>query len=195
MLAEKALDLIRELHRTSSGTLSPYNEDKIRQVLEEMKTLFEQNKDKAHSVAEGQTDQLSSIQLRHAGIQRNKRCLLAYLYNRLEQIRKMRWEFGSVLPPDVKYNMCEQEVQWFNQYNRLLANYMRSIGESGGLDLTQDMKPPKTLYVLVRCLLDHGEFETQDGNIILLKKNSQHYLLRSECEHLIRQGVLEHVVQ
>ena len=25
----------------------------------------------------------------------------------------------------------------------------------------------------VRCLVDHGEFETQDGNIILLKKNSQ----------------------
>lgn len=25
----------------------------------------------------------------------------------------------------------------------------------------------------VRCLMDHGEFETQDGNILLLKKNSQ----------------------
>lgn len=31
-------------------------------------------------------------------------------YNRLEQIKKMRWEFGSVLPPEVKFNMCEQEV-------------------------------------------------------------------------------------
>jgi len=33
-----------------------------------------------------------------------------------------------------------------------------------------------TLYVFcqqVRCLTDHGEFETQDGNIILLKKNTQ----------------------
>lgn len=26
---------------------------------------------------------------------------------------------------------------------------MRSIGGAGGLDLTQDMKPPKTLYVEV----------------------------------------------
>jgi len=25
----------------------------------------------------------------------------------------------------------------------------------------------------VRCLTDHGEFETQDGNIILFKKNTQ----------------------
>ncbi|RUS80353.1 hypothetical protein EGW08_011892 [Elysia chlorotica] len=195
MLAEKALDLVRELQRSLDGTLSPYNEDKIRQVLEEMQTLFDQNKDKAHFAAEGQTHLLSAIQLRHAAIRRNKRCLLAYLYNRLEQIKKMRWEFSSVLPSDVKYNMCEQEVQWFNQYNRLLANYMRSLGDNGGLDLTQDMKPPKALYVLVRCLVDHGEFETQDGTTILLKKNSQHYLMRAECEHLIRQGILEHIVQ
>lgn len=33
-----------------------------------------------------------------------------FRYNRLEQIKKMRWEFGSVLPPEVKFNMCEQEV-------------------------------------------------------------------------------------
>ena len=32
-------------------------------------------------------------------------------YNRLEQIKKMRWEYSSVLPSDVKYNMCEQEVK------------------------------------------------------------------------------------
>lgn len=90
--------------------------------------------------------------------------------------------------------MCEQEVQWFSKYNKMLANYMRSIGGEGGLDLTQDLKPPKTLYIEVRCLMDHGEFETQDGNILLLKKNSQHFMLRSECEHLIRQGILEHIV-
>ncbi|ESO91986.1 hypothetical protein LOTGIDRAFT_233274 [Lottia gigantea] len=115
-------------------------------------------------------------------------------YNRLENIKKMRWEFGSVLPADIKYNLCEQEIQWFNKYNKLLANYMRSIGDGGGLDLTQDIKPPKTLFIEVRCLVDHGEFETQDGNILVLKKNSQHFLLRSECEHLIRQGILEHCV-
>jgi len=33
--------------------------------------------------------------------------------------------------------------------------------------------PDCTLCQQVRCLVDHGEFETQDGNIILLKKNTQ----------------------
>lgn len=54
----------------------------------------------------------------------------------------------------IDYIFSLLQVQWFNQYNRLLANYMRSVGESGGLDLTQDMKPPKTLYVLV-CFSFH----------------------------------------
>lgn len=45
------------------------------------------------------------------------------------------------------------QVQWFSKYNMCLANYMRSIGGAGGLDLTQDMKPPKSLYIEVRA--DH----------------------------------------
>lgn len=194
MLAEKALDLLRELQRTLDGSLPPYNEDGIRQILEEMKALFEQNQKDVSATVAGENGLFSGVQLRHSALERNKRCLLAYLYNRLEQIKKMRWEFGSVLPPEVKFNMCEQEVQWFSKYNKMLANYMRSIGGEGGLDLTQDLKPPKTLFIEVRCLMDHGEFETQDGNILLLKKNSQHFMLRSECEHLIRQGILEHIV-
>ncbi|KAF3841629.1 hypothetical protein F7725_023580 [Dissostichus mawsoni] len=40
---------------------------------------------------------------------------------------------------------------------------------------------------------DHGELEIDDGTVILLKKNSQHFLPRWKCEQLIRQGVLEHV--
>lgn len=73
----------------------------------------------------------------------------------------------------------------------------------------------------MRCLKDHGEFEIDDGTVVLLKKNSQvreqeeraasgektgsghpdvrplcpqHFLPRWKCEQLIRQGVLEHVL-
>ncbi|XP_039640617.1 DNA replication complex GINS protein PSF1 [Perca fluviatilis] len=92
MFCEKAIELIRELHRMSDGQLPAFNEDVLRQVLQEMEALYEQN----------QTD--------------------------------------------------------------------------------------------VRCLKDHGEFEIDDGTVILLKKNSQHFLPRWKCEQLIRQGVLEHVM-
>ncbi|KAK8725451.1 hypothetical protein OTU49_010863 [Cherax quadricarinatus] len=84
-------------------------------------------------------------------------------------------------------------VQWFSRYNKNLAAYMRSLGEGTGLDLTQDTKPPKNLYVEVRCLKDYGEFEIEEGDIVVLQKNTTHYLPMSHCQHLIRQGILEHV--
>lgn len=43
-------------------------------------------------------------------------------------------------------------------------------------------------------MVDYGEFETEDGAILILKKGSMHFLQRSEAEQLIREGVLEHVL-
>lgn len=133
------------------------------------------------------------ISYRHVSLERNKRCLLAYLYNRLVYIKEMRWQFGPTLPNDIKQMLCEPEVNFFNGYSKNLASYMMSIGEEGGnfgIDLTSYAKPPKSLYIEVRCLSDYGRFELDSGDVVLLKKNSQHYLPRSECESLIRQGVL-----
>ncbi|XP_039176812.1 DNA replication complex GINS protein PSF1 isoform X2 [Crotalus tigris] len=162
MFSEKATELVRELYRASDGQLPAFNEDGIRQVLEEMKALYEQN----------QID----------------------VYDRLLRLRALRWEYGSVLPNAVRFHMSADEVLWFNQYKKSLATYMRSLGGGDGLDLTQDMKPPKNLYIEVRCLKDYGEFEIDDDTTILLKKNSQHFLPRWKCEQLIRQGVLEHIL-
>lgn len=91
----------------------------------------------------------ASMQLRHEALSRNKRCVLAYLYNRLQKIRQTRWEFGSILPPEIKSLFSEPEVQWFASYSKCLATYMRSIGDSHGLNLTSDITPPKTLYIEV----------------------------------------------
>ncbi len=190
MFGEKALELLRELRRTREGTLPPFKEDVIRQIIEEMRTLFEQNQLEVRATTDGEQGLFSGIQLRHACLERNQRCLLAYVYNRLTKIRDYRWEVGSVLPPDFKLCLCEQEVQWFNSYNRSLASYMRRIG---GIDLTQYMQPPKSTYIEVRCVRDGGELETEDGTVIRLKPDSQHYLPRAQCEHLIQQGILEHI--
>lgn len=32
-------------------------------------------------------------------------------YNRMLRIKNLRWEFGTVLPEEIKYNLCEQEVK------------------------------------------------------------------------------------
>ena len=70
---------------------------------------------------------------------------------------------------------------------------MRSVGVDG-VDLMTDQTPPKSLYIEVRCLQDYGQLEMDDGTTILLKKNTQLFLPRTQCEHLIRQGILEHIV-
>lgn len=62
------------------------------------------------------------------------------------------------------------------------------------IDLTQYAKPPKELYIHVRCLTDYGEFELSgEEHVVSLTKDSQHYLLASDVEDLIRQGILEHI--
>lgn len=143
-------------------------------------------------------------------LKRNVRCLLAYHHNRLSILRTMRWEFGSVLPADIKVNMSSEEVEWFSKYSRNLAKYMRSIGMrknakhslfswqnvvgEEGLNLGLDLRPPKALYIEVRCLVDYGKFELSDGTVLLLKKDSRHYLPRTECEELITQGVFQHIL-
>lgn len=198
MFGEKVLELVGELKRARPGTIPPYNEDLTRQVIEEMRVLFEEN---LTDVSEAASDKekatpkpelYPSIHLRHVCLERNQRGLLLYNYNRLVKLKDLRWELGSILPDEFRLSLSEQEVQWFQRYNRTLANYMRSVG-GGVLDLTEYSQPPKTLHIEVRCLEDYGDLETDNGTVVQLKKGRHYYLLRSQCEQLIRQGILEHI--
>lgn len=92
---------------------------------------------------------LPSVQLRHIALTRNKRCILAYIYNRMRKLRELRWELGSILPPEINSNLLNAEIQWFQSYNKSLATYMKSLGEDYGFNLTTNILPPKTPYVEV----------------------------------------------
>ncbi|KAK5645273.1 hypothetical protein RI129_006573 [Pyrocoelia pectoralis] len=198
MFGENACSLIRELDR-NRGSLPPYNNEILGEVEKEICHLIQQNEAddfEAHEdsrVGEA-VDYTATIRTRHAIIQRNLRCLLAYHYNRLRCLRTMRWEFGSILPPDIKANLSHSETNWFSKYSSMLATYMRSIGDDGGVNLTIDLNPPKALYIEVKCLVDYGQYELSDGSLVLLKESNRYFLPRAECEDLIRQGVFQHIV-
>ena len=198
MLGGRAVELLREIRRSEAtegpNAIPVFNDEQVRQVLEEMGDLFQRNQEEVRATSEGERGLLSGIQLRHAALERNQRCLLAYLHNRVGRIRQLRWEMGGAVPPELKPRLHEQEVQWFTKYSRSLARYMSSLGGGSGLDLTRHMQPPTGLHMQVRCLVEYGEFETEDGIVVQLSKNSQHFLLKAHCEHLIIQGILEHVV-
>ena len=158
MLGEKGYELVKEAGRAREQ-LVPFNEEVVRQCLEETRQLWEENR---REVAETETISASTA-LRHAAVERNKRCvlsahtcdsdnstvgdrcLLAYLSSRAERVQELRWQFGAVLPSEVRHNLAEPELELFTKYSRNLAGYMRSVGA----DLTADLTPPKSLYIEV----------------------------------------------
>lgn len=69
----------------------------------------------------------------------------------MKRLRHARWELGSILPPEINNNLLDPEKDWFVSYNKSLATYMRSIGEDG-LNILNDVHPPKSLYIEVSCI-------------------------------------------
>ncbi|CAK9830340.1 DNA replication complex GINS protein PSF1 [Anthophora retusa] len=191
MFGRKAFKLVTELDLQTD--IPPFNEALVKEVLNEMQSLYEANLADSNTIRnDDNMALLPSVQLRHIALTRNKRCILAYIYNRMRKLRELRWELGSIMPPEINSNLLNAEIQWFQSYNKSLAIYMRSLGEDQGFNLTANMLPPKTPYVEVKCVMDFGKLELEDGQIILLKKNTYHLLPRAVCEPLIRQGILEH---
>ncbi|KAF4029665.1 GINS complex protein [Phytophthora infestans] len=185
----KAKELVRELQR--SDWLPPYNEDLVRQVVEESGVLGEEIERKMATFKDNLTENTyvaCGLVVNHQCLLRNKRCLIAYLHHRIEKIKALRWETGTIMPAQLAQNLCQREVQFFNQYDQLLTDYMADFE----LDLSADMKPPKDLYVEVRVLRDCGEVMTESG-LVNLEAHSQHFLRRVDVEQLIRQGLLEQI--
>ncbi|XP_028000779.2 DNA replication complex GINS protein PSF1 isoform X4 [Eptesicus fuscus] len=117
MFCDRAIELVRELHRAPEGQLLAFNEDGLRQVLEEMKALYEQNQsDVNEAKSGGRSDLIPTIKFRHCSLLRNRRCTVAYLYDRLLRIRALRWEYGSVLPNILRFHMSAEEVRCLKDY-------------------------------------------------------------------------------
>ena len=132
-----------------------------------------------------------SMLVHHASVQRNKRCMLAYVAERAARLRGIRWDTGSsILPPEVETNLSPQERDLFDAYGKCVLEYQQELD----IDLMADLQPPKELLITVRCLKDLGELVTESGTLQLVK-GSQHLVRRSDVEALIRQGQLEHIME
>lgn len=56
--------------------------------------------------------------------------------------------------------LSTRERKFFNEYNKGLSRLMRSYG---GIDITQNLTPPKSLYAEVICIEDAGDLELESG--------------------------------
>jgi GINS complex subunit 1 len=190
MHGKRGAELLDELRKSAS--VPPYNENGVRLVAAEIKELLEP----LLEIVQNHRDELSTDQsygagvlVYHRSIQRNKRCALAYLMNRLRRIQAYRWEAGNVAAAHLAENMSAPETHFLAQYNKLLGKYCDQVE----LDLTAEAQPPKDLYIEVRVVRDCGAVVTDSGPVTL-KPGTAHFLKRTDVEHLIRQGALQHIV-
>jgi GINS complex subunit 1 len=193
MFGVKAIALLREAKRNVND-LTPYDDEAIQATIDEIKALHAETvatKAEHEREALGSTYVASNILVHYQSACRNKRCVLALLLHRVRLIESFRWSFGTtVLPRGLKLNLHRLELEYFNAYCALLAQYMRSLDS---LDLTTSDLPPKALKIQVRVLKDFGQITTLEGTINL-QKGTTHFLKRSDVESLVRQGVVEHVL-
>ncbi|KAF1764869.1 hypothetical protein GCK72_004819 [Caenorhabditis remanei] len=188
-VADKALQLVLEMKR-NPDMMPPYNTDLMRQCQQKIDELFQKNAAEVQKISAGLPHDPTLLHPRLGAMIHIRRCMLAYINERKNRIRSYRWRYGGALPVSVRNALCDAEIQFFNEYSGTLARFQQGLGE-GGVNLLLHTAPPKTLFVQVRSLEDFGEFETMDGNLVQLTKDSLHSLPRQDCEMLIRQGVLE----
>jgi GINS complex subunit 1 len=184
---QKGRELMLDLQR--SDWLPPYEEDGVRQVVNECNDLikkFTTHLNGRQTVELDEKEKPFAVYLQSC-FHRNIKYSHAYFLHRMNKIRNLRWETGPVLPDYVqRETLSTNEQDYFHDYNKLLTSYNEAID----VDLTADLEPPKELMVEIRVLISCGEIITESGPVSL-DQGSTHYLRRSEVEHLIRLGKVE----
>ncbi|KAJ2756473.1 DNA replication protein psf1 [Coemansia aciculifera] len=133
-------------------------------------------------------------------LNRNKRCLLAYHHRRAQFLRSLLWTLhlaSSMIPASLSLRLSSEEQSYARDYARLNSTYRDAIENqlcpSDSLNWTADGElPPRDLFIEVRVIKDCGEIVTENG-VVNLQAGTQHYLHRSDVEHLVTIGYLEHV--
>lgn len=176
----------------TNGTAPQPTNNREHEVHDEEADDYDRDEDKVPSDnIDASEKKIMVMQVRHTAKLWNKRCIVAYHYERLNRLKRLRWEYGNVLPKEIVKNLSNEELEWFTKYNDNLFSYMNSLNDGNGLDLTLYITPPKKLYIQVKCVRDYGQFDLEDGQPVMLKKDSIHYLPLNQCEKLIHQGILE----
>lgn len=190
MHGKRGAELLEELQK--SAWLPPYNDSGVRSVSAEIRELLEALLETLSTAGSAlRTDQSAQCGavVYHRAIERNKRCVLAYINERARRIIAYRWDGGPSAATHLVDTLSGPESTFLNEYEKILGKYSDAVE----LDLTADKNPPRDLYIEIRVVRSCGEIST-DAGTVHLKQGTQHFLKRADVEHLIRQGALEHIV-
>mmetsp|Transcript_13696 Transcript_13696/g.42878 ORF Transcript_13696/g.42878 Transcript_13696/m.42878 type:complete len:214 (-) Transcript_13696:75-716(-) len=196
---KKSVQLLRDLDLKRRKWLPKFNDQLVKDVVEEilsdtreMKGLVSQHTD----LEEVPREVAAGLCLYNDLVDRNRRCLLAYLNARLEKIEELRWEIGLMVSEEKLEMLHDSEKQYFHMYNTILDKYMKNYVPKckEPLDLTADAQAPEDMNVQIRVRDEGlGEIVTSDSGVLRLRKGYQLFVKRTDVEHLIRAGKVEHV--
>ncbi|XP_058205083.1 uncharacterized protein LOC131319009 [Rhododendron vialii] len=193
MYAKKACELVKEFSSSESGQLLAFNSDVFAQVIEECNTHFSQLQSLLSKMQEEGLDNQTARNADHFGalihhlsLVRNKRCLMAYVYNRAEVIRSLGWMKEAPLPEEIQEKLSSSEKDYSQNHSATIRSYQLEMD----IDLAVDMVPPKDPYIKVRVLEDIGSVALSD-QIANLARHAILFLRRTDAETYISQGLME----
>ncbi|CAN1249997.1 DNA replication complex GINS protein PSF1 [Linum perenne] len=191
MYARKAYELVKELSQCEKGRLQQFNEDLFNQVIDqctqhylELQALIRKMQEENVDVTETRNEDHYGALVHHLSLTRNKRCLMAYVYNRAEVIQSLAWKVGFELfelPEEIQEKLSDSEKDYFGKHSAALQSYMADVD----MDLNVDMVPPKDPYIKVRVLDDMGEGIMLSDKTANLARHSMHFLKRTDAEQYI----------
>ncbi|KAL5721250.1 hypothetical protein ACHQM5_013834 [Ranunculus cassubicifolius] len=193
MYGRRASQLWKDFHANEPDQLSALNTDAFDQVIKEcethhleLSTLLGKIQEEGLDLQTTRNSDHYGAVIHHLALLRNKRCLMAYVYNRAEIIQSLRWKVGSTLPKEVQEKVIYSEEEYFNNHSAAIDTYLREMD----VELTVDMVPPKDHYIKVRVLEDIGKVFLSD-QYLNLARHSIHFLRRTDAEQVISQGLME----
>ncbi|CAK9146439.1 unnamed protein product [Ilex paraguariensis] len=135
MYGRKASELVKELASSEPGQLAAFDNDLFAQVVEEcnghlvhlqsslLRKIQEEGSD---SQTTRNADHFGAL-IHHLSLVRNKRCLMAYVYNRAEVIRSLGWTVECVLPEEIGEKLSTSEKEYFKNHSATLQAYMAEL--------------------------------------------------------------------
>ncbi|XP_022714850.1 DNA replication complex GINS protein PSF1-like isoform X2 [Durio zibethinus] len=136
MHGRKAYELVKELASGEKGHPKIFNTELFERVIEEcnehhnaLQSLIRIMQDEGLEVQTARNADRYGALIHHLSLIRNKRCLMAYVYNRAEIIRDLAWKVGLLheLPSGIQEKFSDSEEQYFIDHSKSLKLYMSQL--------------------------------------------------------------------
>ncbi|XP_010417740.1 PREDICTED: probable DNA replication complex GINS protein PSF1 isoform X2 [Camelina sativa] len=197
MYGRKGYQLLKDFASGEKGQLKPFNSKLFDETIEEcdqndhlLQSLIRKIQQEGLDVQNNRNADHYGALIHHLSLMRNKRCLMAYVYNRAEIVRDLAWRVGLELldlPSEIQEKLTSLEKEYFKNHSVALKSYMGKVG----IELNVDMVPPKDPYIKVRILDDIDEGIVLSDKTTNFARHSMHFLKRTDAEPYIARGQME----